>query len=79
MIGHYDRKWFADAQIIVGFDEATGAEVWVQDDKHQVQLRHYRTTVDIYCVPISGDNAAEELLALLRQVKGPGYSIQGKG
>jgi hypothetical protein len=79
MIGHYDRKRFANAHIIVGFDGATGVEVWIQDDEQIAQMRQYRTTADIYRVPISGDNAGSELLALVRQVKGPGYSIQGKG
>jgi hypothetical protein len=78
MIGHYDGKRFTDAHIIVGFNSATGAEVWIQDDGQMEKLRQYRTTAEIYRVPISGENGGAELLALVRQVKGFGYSIQGK-
>jgi hypothetical protein len=78
MIGHYDRKRFASADIIVGFDEGTGAEVWIQDDVLLVQTGKNRSTAVIYRVSISGDNANSELLALVRQVKGPGYVIQGE-
>jgi hypothetical protein len=78
MIGKYDRKRLASADIIVGLDEATGAEVWIQDDDRLAQLGKDRRTADIYRVPISGDNAGSELLALVRQLKGPGYSIHGE-
>jgi hypothetical protein len=69
MIGHYDRKKFADAHIIVGFDTATGAEVWIQDDGQLSQQHQFKRTAEIYRVPISGDNADAELLALVRQEK----------
>jgi hypothetical protein len=78
MIGKYDQKRLASADIIVGFDQATGAEVWIQDDARLAQPGKGRKTADIYRVPVSGDNAGPELLALVRQVKGPGYSIHGE-
>ena len=75
MIGKYDQKRLASADIIVGFDQATGAEVWIQDDARLAELGKDRRTADIYRVPVSGHNAGPELLELVRQVKGPGYSI----
>jgi hypothetical protein len=78
MIGHYDGKRFTDAHIIVGVDTVTGAEMWIQDDGQLAQQRQFRTTAEIYRVPISGENGGAELLALVQQVKGSGYSIHGK-
>jgi hypothetical protein len=78
MIGHYDHQKFASAEIIVGFDQATGAEVWIQDEQQLVELFKHRRTANIYRVPITGENAGPELLAVVRQAKGPGYSIRGK-
>jgi hypothetical protein len=71
-------KRIASADIIVGVDEVTGAEVWIQDDGPLAQLGKTRRTAEICRVTISGDDAASELLALVRQLKGPGYCIQNK-